>query len=129
MHTAWAYTHVAHGLPVDATGAIESHVERYAPGFRDLIIARSTLNPVEMAAYNENYVGGDINGGLADARQLFFRPAPRIDPYATAARDIFICSSSTPPGGGVHGMCGYWAARSVLAKVFGREVPELADAA
>lgn len=129
MHTGWAYCHVPSGAAVDATALIESHVERFAPGFCDIILARSTLNPIEMAAYNPNYVGGDINGGLADARQLLFRPAPRIDPYATGAPDIFICSSSTPPGGGVHGMCGYWAARSVLSKVFKKETPALADAA
>ncbi len=129
MHTAWAYCHVPNGVAVNATEVIEAHVERHAPGFRDLILARSTMNPLEMAAYNQNYVGGDINGGLADVRQLFFRPAPRLDPYATAAPDIFLCSSSTPPGGGVHGMCGYWAARSALSKVFGRSAPELPVAA
>ncbi len=114
-HVAWAYCHVPNGSTFDATRAIESHVEAYAPGFRDLVIARSTMNTRELNAYNANYIGGDINGGISDLRQLFFRPAPRIDPYATPARDIFICSSSTPPGGGVHGMCGYHAAQSVLA--------------
>lgn len=117
QHVGWAYCHVPHDSTFDATTAIEAHVEAYAPGFRDLIIARSTMNAREMSAYNANYIGGDINGGISDLGQLFFRPAPRIDPYATPADDIFICSSSTPPGGGVHGMCGYHAAQSVLRKL------------
>jgi phytoene dehydrogenase-like protein len=117
MHTAWAYCHVPHGRAVDETAAIEAHIERFAPGFRDLIVARATVDPVQLEAYNPNFVGGDINAGLSDLRQLFFRPAPRLDPYATPARDIFVCSSSTPPGGGVHGMCGYWAAQSALRHV------------
>jgi phytoene dehydrogenase-like protein len=120
MHTAWAYCHVGHGTEVDATTAIEAQVEAAAPGFRDLISARATMNPRAMEHYNPNYVGGDINGGLSDLRQLFFRPLLQADPYATGAPDIFLCSSSTPPGGGVHGMCGYWAARSVLAHRFRR---------
>jgi phytoene dehydrogenase-like protein len=119
MHTAWAYCHVPHGSAADASAQIERHVEAFAPGFRDLVVARATMNPLEMAAYNANYVGGDINGGLSDLRQLLFRPVAKADPYATPAPDIFLCSSSTPPGGGVHGMCGYWAARSALARVFG----------
>jgi phytoene dehydrogenase-like protein len=121
MHIAWAYCHVPHGSAADATNAIESHVETFAPGFRDAIVQRATSNAVEIEQYNPNYIGGDINGGVADLRQLFFRPTPSIDPYATPAPNIFICSSSTPPGGGVHGMCGYWAARSVLRRAFGRE--------
>ncbi len=120
MHVAWAYCHVPHGDPIEATELIESHVESFAPGFRDVIIQRATKNALEIERYNPNYVGGDINGGISDLRQLFFRPMPRVDPYATPAPDIFVCSSSTPPGGGVHGMCGYWAARSVLGRVFGR---------
>jgi phytoene dehydrogenase-like protein len=128
VETAWAYCHVPHGSPIDATAAIEAQVEAFAPGFRDLVIARSTMNAVELERYNPNYVGGDINGGLADWRQLLFRPIAKIDPYATPAPDIFLCSSSTPPGGGVHGMCGYWAARSVLAHRFSRPAPELAQA-
>lgn len=118
MHTAWAYCHAPAAAAVDASDAIEAHIERYAPGFRDLIIARHTMNSIELEAYNPNYIGGDINGGISDARQLIFRPMPKLDPYATGAPDIFICSSSTPPGGGVHGMCGYYAAKSVLARVF-----------
>jgi phytoene dehydrogenase-like protein len=120
MHTAWAYCHLGRDTDADATAAIEARVEAFAPGFRDLIVARATMNPREMERYNPNYVGGDINGGLSDLRQLFFRPVVQADPYATGAPDIFLCSSSTPPGGGVHGMCGYWAARSVLARVFQR---------
>ncbi|MDQ3370190.1 MAG: NAD(P)/FAD-dependent oxidoreductase [Myxococcota bacterium] len=122
-HVAWAYCHVPHGAEVDATAAIEAHVEAFAPGFRDVILARATMNPRAMERYNANYVGGDINGGISDWRQLLFRPMVRVDPYATSAPDIFLCSSSTPPGGGVHGMCGYWAATSVLARVFGRPAP------
>lgn len=118
-HVAWAYCHVPAGSEVDATEAIEAHVEALAPGFRARILARATKNPRQLAAYNENYVGGDINGGLADLRQLFFRPIVAADPYATPAEDIYLCSASTPPGGGVHGMCGYWAARSVLRNRFG----------
>lgn len=116
-HTAWAYCHVPHGSAVDASNAIEEHVERHAPGFRDVILARSVRSAAAMEAYNPNYVGGDINGGAALLSQLFFRPAPRLDPYRTPLGDVFLCSSSTPPGGGVHGMCGYWAAQSVLANL------------
>jgi phytoene dehydrogenase-like protein len=119
-HTAWAYCHVPHGREGDATAAVEAQIERHAPGFRDVVAARATRSAPEMERYNPNYVGGDINGGVADLRQLFFRPMPRLDPYTTSAPDVFLCSSSTPPGGGVHGMCGYWAARSVLRRVFGR---------
>ena len=121
-HVAWAYCHVPHGSTVDASAAIEAHVERFAPGFRALVLGRATMNAAEMERYNPNYVGGDINGGISDLTQLFFRPVARLDPYSTPAPDIFLCSSSTPPGGGVHGMCGYWAARSVMAKVFERRI-------
>lgn len=119
-HVAWAYCHVPNGAAVDASAAIEAQIERHAPGFRDLIRARAMRDPRALEAYDPNYVGGDINGGAADLAQLFFRPLPRLDPYATPAANVFLCSSSTPPGGGVHGMCGYWAARSVLARAFGR---------
>jgi phytoene dehydrogenase-like protein len=117
-HVAWAYCHVPHASRWDGTAAIESHIERFAPGFREVIRARATKTAREMEMFNPNYVGGDINGGSADISQLLFRPVTRLDPYATALGDVFLCSSSTPPGGGVHGMCGYWAARSVLAKIF-----------
>ncbi len=116
-HTAWAYCHVPHGSQLDMTGPIEAQIERFAPGFRDLVLARHTMNTVEMEAYNPNYIGGDINGGVQDLRQLFTRPVARWVPYSTPNERIFICSSSTPPGGGVHGMCGYFAARAVLKKM------------
>jgi len=119
-HTAWAYCHVPHGSRLDMSAQIETQIERFAPGFRDCILARATRDTLEMERNNANYVGGDINGGLADIRQLFTRPVARRDPYATPSPRVFLCSSSTPPGGGVHGMCGYWAARSVLRRVFGR---------
>jgi len=119
-HVAWAYCHVPHGRRVDALGAIEAQIERCAPGFRDVVVARATRDPLDMEAYDANFVGGDINGGLAVLSQLFFRPVAALDPYATPAPDVFLCSSSTPPGGGVHGMCGWWAAQSALARVFGR---------
>jgi phytoene dehydrogenase-like protein len=118
-HIGWAYCHVPHGSPIDAADAIERQLERHAPGFADTIVARASRGAPAMERYNPNYVGGDINGGIADLRQLFFRPVVSADPYSTPAPDIFLCSSSTPPGGGVHGMCGYWAARSALSRVFG----------
>lgn len=121
-HTAWAYCHVPHGSAVDASSAIEAQIERFAPGFRDAILGRSAMNAHDVERYDPNYVGGDINGGLSDLGQLFFRPMMRADPYATPVPGLFLCSSSTPPGGGVHGMCGYWAAHSVLEKVFGRSL-------
>jgi len=115
-HTAWAYCHVPSGSTVDMTDRIEGQVERYAPGFRDLILARSVRGPAALEAHDENYVGGDINGGFQDWRQLIFRPVPRLDPYTTGGRGIYLCSSSTPPGGGVHGMSGHLAARSALRR-------------
>ena len=117
-HTGWAYCHVPGGSTVDMTDRVEAQVERFAPGFRDRILARSARGPVELETYDPNYVGGDINGGLQDVRQLFTRPVARLDPYATPARGIYLCSSSTPPGGGVHGMCGVFAARSALRREF-----------
>lgn len=119
-HTAWAYTHVPNGSTLDISDRLESRIERHAPGFRDVIEHRATRTTDAMEAYNPNYVGGDINGGMANLGQLFFRPVARLDPYSTPASHIFLCSSSTPPGGGVHGMCGYWCARSVLRRRFGR---------
>lgn len=114
MHTAWAYCHVPNGSSVDMTDRIEAQVERFAPGFRDLVIGRSVRGPAEIEAYNENNIGGDFTGGLQDWRQLVFRPVPRLDPYATGGSGIYLCSASTPPGGGVQGMSGHLAARSVL---------------
>ena len=113
-HTAWAYCHVPNGSTVDMTDAIERQVERFAPGFRARILARSTRHALAMETYNPNYVGGDINGGVQDLFQHFTRPSLSLTPYRTPAKGIYICSSSTPPGGGVHGMCGYYAAQVVL---------------
>ena len=117
-HTAWAYCHVPHASTVDAAGRIEAQIERFAPGFRDVVLARHVTTPAAFAQYDENYVGGDIAGGSAAFPQLFFRPALRLVPYATPDPGLFICSSSTPPGGGVHGMCGHLAARVALARAF-----------
>jgi phytoene dehydrogenase-like protein len=117
-HTAWAYCHVPAGSNRDMSEEIEKQIERFAPGFRDLILARHKMTAQDFEKYNPNYVGGDINGGVQDWRQLFTRPVWRFDPYSTPNRRLFICSSSTPPGGGIHGMCGYYAAKSALKKVF-----------
>jgi phytoene dehydrogenase-like protein len=118
-HTAWAYCHVPNGSVKDMTGIIENQVERFAPGFKDAILARHTMDTAQMEEYNPNYIGGDINGGVIDLGQLFTRPVLRWSPYKTSAKGIYICSSSTPPGGGVHGMCGYHAARKALKDSFG----------
>ncbi len=118
--TAWAYCHVPNGSSIDALDRIEALVEKFAPGFRDTILGRHARNALQIQAYSANFVGGDINGGDSSLPQLFFRPRPALDPYATPAPDVFLCSSSSPPGGGVHGMCGYWAAKSVLRRVFAR---------
>lgn len=116
-HTAWAYCHVPNGSTLDMTNRIEEQVERFAPGFRDLILARHSMTAAALELYNPNYVGGDINGGTQSG-QLFARPVSRRSPYATPLPGVFLCSSSTPPGGGVHGMCGYHAARAALKQVF-----------
>jgi phytoene dehydrogenase-like protein len=113
-HTAWVYCHVPHGSTEDMTERVEAQIERFAPGFRDRIIALSTMDASQMEAYNPNYVGGDINAGVQDLRQFFTRPVVRVNPYATPARGLYLCSSSTPPGGGVHGMCGSYAARAAM---------------
>jgi len=118
-HTGWAYCHVPNGSSVDMTDRIEAQVERFAPGFRDRILARATSGPADLEAYDPNYVGGDINGGIQDLRQLVTRPVARLDPYSTPAHGVYLCSSSTPPGGGVHGMSGVFAARSALRREFG----------
>ncbi|HEX9990153.1 MAG TPA: NAD(P)/FAD-dependent oxidoreductase [Chloroflexia bacterium] len=116
-HTVWAYCHVPNRSKVDMTERIEAQIERFAPGFRDRILARSVMSPAQMEQYNPNYVGGDINGGVQDLLQLFTRPTPSLSPYTTPASGIYICSSSTPPGGGVHGMCGYFAAQAALKRM------------
>jgi phytoene dehydrogenase-like protein len=113
-HTGWAYCHVPAGSTVDMTDAVERQVERFAPGFRDLILARSSMRTADLERYNANNVGGSITGGVTDLGQLFTRPAVRVNPYSTPNQRLYICSASTPPGGGVHGMCGYYAARSAL---------------
>lgn len=109
---AWAYCHVPNGSTVDMTSQIEGQIEEMAPGFKDCILAKHTFSPAQLEQYNANYVGGDINGGMEDIFQLFTRPVARLDPYSTPVKGVYLCSSSTPPGGGVHGMCGYHAALS-----------------
>lgn len=119
QHTVWAYCHTPAGYVGDLTETILNQIERFAPGFRDLILGLSAMSPKNMSDYNANYIGGDIIGGVQDMAQMIARPVLRIDPYATPAKGVFLCSSSTPPGGGVHGMCGYHAAKSALKRVFG----------
>jgi phytoene dehydrogenase-like protein len=115
--TGWAYCHVPNGATTDMTERIERQIERFAPGFRDVILARRPMSPADIEAHNANMIGGDIGGGANDMSQFFFRPTLRWDPYTTPNPRLFLCSSSTPPGGGVHGMCGYWAATSALGTV------------
>jgi phytoene dehydrogenase-like protein len=113
-HAVWAYCHVPNGSTFDMTERIENQIERFAPGFRERILARSVMPPAELERRNANLVGGDINGGVQDLWQLFTRPTLRL--YSTAVEGLYLCSSSTPPGAGVHGMCGYFAARAALKK-------------
>lgn len=115
-HTGWAYCHVPPGCPVDMTDAIERQVERFAPGFRDRVLARAVAPPAEVERHNANCVGGDISGGVLDVAQAVARPAARLAPWTTPDRGLYLCSSSTPPGGGVHGMCGHLAARAALRR-------------
>lgn len=117
-HTAWAYCHVPNGSSFDMTEIIENKIEKFAPGFKECILQRHTMNTVQIEQYNPNYIGGDINGGIQDIWQFYSRPVLRISPYTTPVKGIYICSSSTPPGGGVHGMCGYHAAQAVLKDIF-----------
>jgi phytoene dehydrogenase-like protein len=119
-HTAWAYCHVPNGSEADMTDAVEAQVERFAPGFRERILARSALGPARLEAHNSNLVGGDINGGLMDLRQLYARPVAKLVPYRTPRRGVYLCSASTPPGGGVHGMCGVAAANAALRDLANR---------
>jgi phytoene dehydrogenase-like protein len=116
-YTAWAYCHVPHGSSADMSAVIEAQIERFAPGFRELILARHVRSASEMESYNPNYVGGDINGGVQDLRQLFSRPVVARVPYATSDPSLYICSSATPPGGGVHGLCGHHSAAAALRRV------------
>ena len=113
-HTLWAYCHVPNGSTVDMSGRIEAQIERFAPGFRDTILARHTMNCADVERYNPNYIGGDVNGGVQDIWQLFTRPVARLVPYYTGVKGLYLCSSSTPPGGGVHGLGGYFAANAAL---------------
>ncbi|MFN2568918.1 MAG: phytoene desaturase family protein, partial [Candidatus Dormibacteria bacterium] len=115
-HTAWMYCHVPNGSTRDMTEAIESQMERFAPGYRDVVIARHTSGPAALESYNANLRGGDIGGGVQDLRHQFARPVARLSPYTTPDPRLYICSASTPPGGGVHGMCGHHAARTVLRR-------------
>jgi phytoene dehydrogenase-like protein len=117
QHTLWAYCHVPNGSAVDMTEAIERQIERFAPGFGSLVLARATRGPAALEAENPNYVGGDIGGGLASLWQVLARPTPRPNPYLTPNPKLLLCSASTPPGGGVHGMCGFHAARAALRGV------------
>lgn len=115
-HTLWAYCHVPNGSTVDMTAAIEGQIERFAPGFSELVLARTARGPAQLEAENPDYVGGDINCGLASLRQTLARPVLRASPYSTPNPRVFLCSAATPPGGGVHGMCGYHAADAVLRR-------------
>jgi phytoene dehydrogenase-like protein len=114
-HTAWAYCHVPNGSKVDMLQKLEDQIDRFAPGFRDGVLARRVFSPTDLESMDANLVGGDIGGGIMDIRNFLFRPTRRH--YATSAPDIYICSSSTPPGGGVHGMCGYHAAKMALTRL------------
>ncbi len=116
-HTLWAYCHVPNGSAVDMSEPILRQIERYAPGFRECILATHTMTATDYQRYNPNYVGGDINTGVQNLRQLFTRPAIRLDPYRTPLDGLYLCSSATPPGGGVHGMGGYYAAQSALRRL------------
>src|SRR5665213_1603742 len=120
LHTLWGYCHVPSGSTVDMLPRLEAPIERFAPGFRERVLARHTLNSAQLEARNANLVGGDIAAGANTLRQLLFRPVMKWNPYSTSMRGVYLCSASTPPGGGVHGLCGYHAARSALREVFGQ---------
>ena len=123
QHTAWAYCHVPNGSTIDMTDRVERQIERFAPGFRDIVLGRHVMPPAALESHNPNLVGGDIGGGSNELSQFLLRPFPRWNPYTTSDSRLYICSSSTPPGGGVHGMCGYWAAETVLRRVFAKRMP------
>ncbi|HEY6100650.1 MAG TPA: FAD-dependent oxidoreductase, partial [Anaeromyxobacter sp.] len=118
-HVAWAYCHVPHGFAGDATAALEAQLERFAPGFREVVLARAVRGPPALERDDPNLVGGDVGGGENSLWQTVFRPAARVVPWSTPVRGLYLCSASTPPGGGVHGMCGWHAARAALRQVFG----------
>ena len=126
-HTGYAYCHVPAGSTLDQTDAIERQIERYAPGFRERILARHTMNAAQFEAYNPAYVGGAVTGGVADWTPVFTRPLARLNPYTTPHPRIFLCSASTPPGGGVHGMCGYYAAQAAARALADAPVAALTD--
>lgn len=115
-HTAWGYCHVPNGCTIDMTERIERQIERFAPGFRDRVLARHVMSPAALERYNPNLIGGDIGGGSQQISQLFARPLLRLNPYSTPVPGLYLCSASTPPGGGVHGMCGYFAAKSAMRR-------------
>lgn len=117
-HVAWAYCHVPNGSTTDMTAVVEAQVERFAPGFRDLVLSRSVMTPADLEVHNRNLVGGDVNAGAQHLTQLFFRPAPRWNPYEVPGTNMYLCSASTPPGGAVHGMCGHHAANAALKRTF-----------
>jgi phytoene dehydrogenase-like protein len=117
QHTLWAYCHVPNGSTFDMTERIEAQIERFAPGFRDLVLARHVAGPACFESYNPSYIGGDIAGGAHGGLQLVFRPTISVRPYHTPDPTLFLCSASTPPGAGVHGMCGHHAANAALASV------------
>lgn len=116
-HVVWSYCHAPSGTTVDMTERIAARIEQFAPGFRDRVIARHVMDPAAMESHNANYPGGDITGGVMDLRQAFSRPVSLFNPYGTPAPQLFLCSASTPPGAGVHGMCGYFAAQAALKRV------------
>ena len=116
VHPIWAYAHVPHGYTGDATEAIVEQIERFAPGFRDRVVGMAVRSTTEMSKYNENYVGGDIIGGAGSPLQTVFRPRVSPNPYATGIPGVYLCSSSTPPGAGAHGMCGANAADRALTQ-------------
>jgi phytoene dehydrogenase-like protein len=118
QHVLWGYCHVPNGSGVDMSERMEAQIERFAPGFRDLVLARSVRTAAQAESYDPNLLGGDVNGGAATLRQTVFRPVPRWNPYRTPVDGVYLCSASTPPGGGVHGMCGVWAAESALRDRF-----------
>jgi phytoene dehydrogenase-like protein len=114
INPIWTYAHVPFGYTGDATGVVVEQIERFAPGFRDRVIATVSKTTAELQAYNPNYIGGDIIGGANDRLQVLFRPRVAVDPYATGVAGVYLCSQSTPPGAGIHGLCGYHAAKSAL---------------
>jgi phytoene dehydrogenase-like protein len=117
VNPIWAYAHVPFGYTGDATGAVVDQIERFAPGFRDRVVAMVSKGTADLAAYNPNFIGGDIIGGANDGLQVIFRPRIAVDPYAIGVPGVYLCSQSTPPGAGIHGLCGYYAAESALGRL------------